>query len=153
MYPPITYELLKSKRACKNQLDLVKEHFGMEPIPLTDKVIDEFSSTFDVAWAARHLLTNNDLALYLKSKAVAFTKLDSIYTAAISIYRPIYEECQVAYMKDDSDAVSYRKDVDKHIKIETDALADYRKAYNPAAAEYNTTVAREFVRIYKAGMT
>ena len=71
-YPPITLELLKSKEACQEQLDLFKTYFGNTSVPLNKKVFTKLASQFDIVWAADHLLDRTDLVEYEKVRDTAW---------------------------------------------------------------------------------
>lgn len=122
MYLPITYKLLKSKKACKEQLDLVKKHFGLKPIPLTRKVVNNFSELFDVEWIADRLLTDPDFKEYVANRYIALTK----YTRTI-------KNAWAERTRNTSDKTSY----------------NYKTATEIALSDFKKTIATEFVRLYK----
>jgi hypothetical protein len=136
-YPPITYNLLKEKKACKEQLDLFEQRIGLnKPIPLTKKTIQKFSQLFDLDWAANNLLDLDDQNEYKKAMA------------------PAYAE----YLKADETAYSkYQKAKDillaEYNKAKDPVQAEFKKAIATAFAEYDKAKATVFVRLYKQGLT
>jgi hypothetical protein len=147
-YPPITYKLLKEKKACQSQLDLFEQHIGLnEPIPLTDETIQNFSKLFDIIWAANNLLDFYDCTEFYKAIAPAADE----YNKAMA---PAYAE----YLKADETAYSkYQKAKDillaEYNKAKDPVQAEFKKAIATALAEFKKAIATVFVRLYKQGMT
>ena len=136
-YPPITYNLLIEKNACKAQLDLFELHIGLnKPIPLTKKTIQKFSPLFDISWAANNLLDYDDRMEYRKAMAPAWTEY--------------YKATDTAYAEYDKVKDTAWTEYHKAIKP---ALAEYDKGIATAWAEYYKACTPEFVRIYKRGLT
>jgi hypothetical protein len=87
-YPPITYSLLKEKKACTSQLDLFEQRIGLyEPIQLTDETIPKFSQIFDIDWSAYNLLDSNDWLEFNKSTDPALTEFNKEKLMALDEYR------------------------------------------------------------------
>jgi uncharacterized membrane protein YqiK len=130
-YQPITYSLLVEKKACQSELNLVAKHFGKtKAIPLT-----KAASVFDIDWAAKNLLTKEDLAEYKKVVVLAFAEYDKVNTLAWAEYKKVTAQALAEYKK-----------------VNTLAWAEYQKVNAPAWAEYQKVRAQEFVRLYKKGM-
>lgn len=147
-YPQITYALLVEKNACKEQLALFEEHFGLvEPIPLTSEVVSQFGSLFDITWAARKLLTNEDCEEYWKVRSDAYAEYKKVRETAWEKYHKIYEPAWNEFYKSiSSDALEEYK------KVNVPAYAEYNKVRDNAEAEYNKVCALAFVEIYKKGL-
>ncbi len=91
-YPPITLELLKSKKACQPQLDLFQTQFGEGPVPLTEEVFTKFASVFDISWAANNLLNTEDWVEYDKVSASASAEYEKVRDSAWAEYLSAYDE-------------------------------------------------------------
>ncbi len=121
-YPPITLELLKSKKACQPQLDLFQTHFGEGPVPLTEEVFTKFASVFAINWAANNLMNSEDYSEYNKVRDSAWAEYTKVDTSAYAEYTKV---CDFAY-------------------------AEYVKVCNSALSEYKKVCALTFLRLYKA---
>ena len=64
----ITYEQLKRLGACKSQLDLFKETFGVS-ITLTKQVILDHHKSFDTSWFVSNILTISQKQAYEDARA------------------------------------------------------------------------------------
>ena len=147
-YPPITYNLLKEKNACQDQLDLFKQHIGLiEPIPLTTETIQKFSQDFDIDWAADHLLDAVDRKEYHKAKDTAWAELEKATKPALAEYDKAIAPALAEYDKAIAPALA---ELEKAI---APVRAEYEKARTTAWAEYNKAKATEFVRLYKQDLT
>ncbi len=107
-YPPITLELLKSKKACQPQLDLFQTHFGEGSVPLTEEVFTKFASEFDIGWAAYTLLNSEDRNEYNEVADPAYAKYTKVCDSAWAEYQ----------------------------KVRAPAWAEYQKVRNPGLSEY-----------------
>ena len=121
-YPPITAELLKTKKARPRQQYLFQKHFGDKPAPLTEEVFTKLASHFDICWAAKHLLGSRDLTEYKK-----------VRDTALSEYEKVQETALVEY-----------------VKVRAPALTEYYKATETAMTEYKKAKALAFLTLYKA---
>lgn len=141
MYPPITYELLESKNACTYQLELVKEHFGLEPIPLTESVVEQFGVLFDIEWAAENLLTDVDY-----DKWIATSEL------TVSSYQSFIDASQLEYDQTMAESFSYARDHDPtystHISVSQSAWNKFREIRDHYRSIYKRLMSREFIRLY-----
>ena len=147
MYQPITYSLLKSKNACKRQLDLFEKHFGLEKaIPLTKKVVTQFGSQFDINWAAQYLLTSEDYKEFNKVKAPALKEYNKVNAQALKEYNKVKAPAWEEYNKVIAPAL------EEYNKVNAQAWEEFNKVNAPALKEYNKVTAPAFVEIYKKGM-
>ena len=131
-YPPITAELLKSKDACQGQLDLFKTHFGDKPVPLNKKVFTKFSSEFDIAWAAKHLLDSTDFVEYDKVQGPALAEYENVRDPALAEYYKVRAKAWTEFEK-----------------VRDTAWGEYEKIRDPAQAEYKKAAALAFLTLYK----
>jgi L-rhamnose mutarotase len=158
MYPPITYSLLVEKNACQPQLDLFEKHFGKtKAIPLTKKVVTQFSSVFDINWASENLLTQEDLAEYNKAHAPIWAEYNKAHAPIWAEYNkahaPIWAEYNKAYALIWAEYnKAYALILAEYDKAQALIFAEYNKAHAPILAEYKKAHALEFIRIYKKGM-
>ena len=132
-YPPITLELLKSKKACQGQLDLFQTHFGDTPVPLTEEVFTKFSSEFDIGWAASNLLDSTDFSEYDKVRDKALTEYDKATNTAKAEYYKVSGTALTEYEK-----------------VLALARTEYYKATEAAYAEYDKVIALAFLTLYTA---
>jgi len=72
----ITLSLLKSKRACDDQVRLFRIHFGEGPAPLDDDTALRMASVFDFDWAAQKLLSPEGLKAYVEDTALLWKTYD-----------------------------------------------------------------------------
>ncbi len=91
-YPPITLELLKSKKACQPQLDLFQTQFGEGSVPLTEEVFTKFASVFDINWAANNLMNSEDYSEYKKVR-------DSAWAEYLSAYDEYEKICALEFLR------------------------------------------------------
>jgi len=132
-YPPITAELLKSKKACYGQVELFKDYFWNSPAPLTEEVFTKFASQFDIDWAAMHLLDSTDLAEYRKVTAPALTEFLKVRDTAWAEYDKVKTLAWTEYLR-----------------ISDPAWVEYEKVKAPAWAEYDKVTALAFLKLYTA---
>jgi hypothetical protein len=126
-YPPITYALLKEKKACEEELALFRHHIGLnEPIPLNDETIQKFADLFDIEWSARNLL---DLEDYLEYKKIS-----------IPAYQDFENMRACAWVKCDCNSKS----------LIGNTWGEYTKILHQVQSKYFKIVATEFVRLYLA---
>lgn len=156
-YPPITYNLLKEKKACAKHLALFKKHIGLnKPIPLTDETIEKFGSVFDISWAALNLLTPSDYQQFLNTQDLAFMELEKS-TKDFTLKK--VEACERAtrkYSKIIKSTYENQEVKNRALiqwKIATDAAWDkYDISSRTFEIKYLKVQAAEFVRLYKKGM-
>ena len=162
-YPPITLELLRSKKACQSQLVLFQKYFGDSPVTLTEEIFTKFSSKFDISWASRNLLYLKDLTEYLKVRDTAYAVYEKVRDAYWSEYlkvtAPTWDEYNEALVEEYEkvrgwDYSEYQKvrDAawDEYQKVSEPASAKYKKVIEPAYAEYHKVNALTFLKLYTA---
>jgi hypothetical protein len=160
-YPPITYSLLKEKRACKEQLDLFDLHIGQnKPIPLTKTTIQQFGSIFDIDWAANNLLDSDDLTKFENAIYAAYDKYSTAKTTALAEFNKAKATAADEYNKIVATTRSkyFAMDIaeihtEKYSTAFTVIWDDFRKSIDTAEFEYKKAMATEFVKIYKQGLT
>lgn len=135
-YLPITYSLLKKKKACEDHLKLFEYHIGrIEPIPLNDETIEKYYFVFSMFWAASHLLDSKDLAEFRIVREIALKEYEDTLTSV----RLRYNDKQELTL---FEKALYRKLADD----------EYSEAHRIAINQYNKALATEFVRLYKLGL-
>lgn len=132
MYPPITYKLLKSKKACKAELSLVKKHFGLKPITLSDDIAVKFATTFNVSWAAPALLNKKDCSKY-----------NSYYFKALIIFAN-FDKKQRAKLK--------KVELSVKDTVYSDVVAFYQSAVTKEWDKFRERIALKFAQLYRKGM-
>lgn len=157
MYTPIDYNLLNENKACGPQLDLIKKHFGLKPIPLTKEVVSNLSYLFDIDWIAKRFLTEKDFIKYKKAQYPAFKK----YIKADDEALAQHEETTHLAWKEYDEVVdsnwanggrSNSKAARKYNKAQDLANLHYNNKCKLARAEYRKVIALEFIKLYKKGM-
>jgi hypothetical protein len=158
-YPPITYSLLKKKKACKKQLDLFEKHIGrIEPMPLTKKTIEKFRQLFDLDWAAENLLDSEDLHEYKKARTTAYAEFEKAWSDASAEYNKVIAPVRTEYNKtlalsgDEYVIAAAHDKFNKATDPTAHANVKYLKATASANVKYYKATATEFVRIYKRGL-
>jgi hypothetical protein len=133
-YQPITYDLLKENKACKDQLALFEQYIGLhEPIPLNDETIEKFSPVFDIDWAVQKLFDVADLLEYDKI-------IETHWKEYWKILNPL--------------AAKRNKALSDHNPVDLAAAdIEYNKAKEAAWPILYKACATEFVRLYKQGLT
>ena len=143
-YPPITAELLKSKKACYGQVELFKDYFWNSPAPLTEEVFTKFASQFDIDWAAMHLLDSTDLAEYDKVQRPAWDEYAKVTVPALTEFLKVRDTAWAEYDKVKTLAWT------EYLRISDPAWVEYEKVKAPAWAEYDKVTALAFLKLYTA---
>ena len=127
---PITLELLKTKGACAEQIDLFAQLFpeGVEP---TEALAIKHSSAFDWRWASTKLLSVAAKAGYHKVRTAAYAECDKVRTAATAGYDKVITDA--------------RADFDKTCDA---AWTECDNTCADARAEYNKACSVTFVKLW-----
>lgn len=152
MYTSIDYNLLNENKACGPQMDLIKKHFGLKPIPLTKKVVSNLSSLFDIDWAAKKFLTVKDFIKYKKVISPAAEKYLRAEDKAISQHEVNTKLVWLEYEKILQSNGNSDRGLRKCQKGHEQANVDYYNTCKLARAQYRKVIALEFIKLYKKGM-
>lgn len=152
MYKPIDYNLLNQNNACTPQMDLVKKHFGLKPIPLTKTVVSKLSYLFDIDWIAKKLLSEKDFRKYKKVMKPALKKYMKADDKAMSEHESVTNLAWKKYEKVVKLHGNSNQSLKKYEKDHQQAYVDYNTKCKLARAEYRKVIALEFIEIYKKGM-
>lgn len=155
-YVPITYSLLKEKKACYHELQKFVEVVGLnKPMTLTKEFVNKFYYDFTVEWSAENLLTQKDYKEYKKVKKLAFADFHKIKNVAWSRYQKEMEPVLTQYRISKNLA---KTKIQHHciFNVYKEALdvswASYVKVVDAAHRKCCKIAAQEFVNIYKKGM-
>jgi hypothetical protein len=102
---------LEAANACQEQIDLFERLFG-NSVVLTEELVLEHYSSFDVEWAAECLLSSSAYAVYSLAATSAWAEYKKITDPAYEEYANGPRACCWAEYK----------------KIEISALEEYKKA-------------------------
>lgn len=152
MYTPIDYNLLNENKACGPQMDLIKKHFGLKPIPLTKEVVSNLSSLFDIDWVAKKFLTVKDFIKYKKVISPAAKKYLRAEDKAISQHEANTKLVWLEYEKILQSNGRSDRGFRKCEKGHEQASVDYYNTCKLARAQYRKVIALEFIKLYKKGM-
>ena len=105
----INVDILRTKKACHNQVSLFKKLFP-DGIEVTTDLCVEYYDKFDWDWAVDNLLTETGQDEYVKIKVAAYNEYRKIHDAARNEYKKIRDVALGEYWKTkDAAMVEYEK--------------------------------------------
>ena len=122
----LTLQQLRDVRACDEQVELFKQHFG-DSVLVTVARAKKFSTVFDFDFAARHFLSTAARKVYEDTRAAAWKVYNDTCAPALKV-------C------DDTRAREW--------EVYKDIYAAARKVYNDACKVYNAACAAAFATVY-----
>lgn len=137
----LTYEILKRKGACSDQLALFRYMVGSE-IAITKELCTTHCDKFDWNWAAHHLLNTAAFVEFSRINASAWAEYEGICTPAWAEYErasgPSWREYENMSEVALAEVMSTR----------ASAMAKYKRIDAPACAEYKRTIASAWAEFY-----
>ena len=94
----ITLEQLLAKKACKEQVELFKQHFPSGNALVTIKRARALSSVFDFQWAADNLLTPAAQEAYEAVRRSALEAYEAVRRSALEAYEAVERLAWEDYM-------------------------------------------------------
>jgi hypothetical protein len=122
----ITVDILESKKACRGQIKLFKEHFP-NGSPLTIESALSVASIFDWGWAAHNLLSANGLKTYKEQRS-------PLYNTYRDQVASLWETC--------------RKQTAPLDKTYEEQIVSLRKTYDDQAASLSNTYEEQIAFLF-----
>jgi len=142
----ITYEQLKSKRACEDGLELFKETFP-KGISVTSKeelvaIAKKYGKGFYIYWAAEKLLLENYYDKYLEVKQPAWKEYLEVIQQANDKYLEVRQPAWNKYLE------VIQQANDKYLEVIQPANDKYLEVRQPAYDKYLEVRAIVFAELY-----
>jgi hypothetical protein len=122
----ITVDILESKKACRGQIKLFKEHFP-NGSPLTVESALSVATIFDWGWAAHNLLSANGLKTYKEQRS-------PLYNTYRDQVASLWETC--------------RKQTAPLDKTYEEQIVSLRKTYDDQAASLSNTYEEQIAFLF-----
>lgn len=155
-YPPITYSLLKEKKASYDGLQKFEENVGLKtPLPLTKLSTNKFYYFFNIEWSAENLLTKKDYKEYKKVRNSAQSDYTKIWEVARNRYQKKMSPTLTQYKISKQLAktnIEHHDIFDVYKKVHDLSWVKFVKMTDPAQKKCSKIIAQIFVDIYKKGM-
>lgn len=175
----LTLAQLIEHKACENEVNLFKEHFGKSVI-VTEELAVSLADVFDFSWAGRRLLSKAAQIEFERARVLASTVCAEAHGPAQAEYSKVTRPAQAERDRECTSAwVEYRRvcglcwvkysevcDAAKReytsaresawVKYERavkPAVAEYDKVCLPARAEHDKVCAVTFAKLYNADQT
>jgi hypothetical protein len=133
----ITVDILESKKACRGQIKLFKEHFP-NGSPLTIESALSVASIFDWGWAAHNLLSANGLKTYKEQRS-------PLYNTYRDQVASLWETCRKQTAPLDK---TYEEQIASLWYTCRDQIVSLRKTYDDQAASLSNTYEEQIAFLF-----